>query len=99
MNFSKVISKIREKEDLTQKELALILNVAPSTVNAWEKGTSNPSDDLKVIIANKYNLSMDYLFGIVSEYSSNEIDNKLKLLTDKETILIESLIDYMIKNK
>ena len=43
MNYSKLIKKYREKNFLTQRELALVLGVSFATVNRWENDKFNPT--------------------------------------------------------
>ena len=40
--LSENIKNFRKKRNLTQKELARMLKVAPTAVSAWELGRNNP---------------------------------------------------------
>lgn len=42
MNFSKILKQERKKINLTQSELAEILNVSDKTISSWENGRSYP---------------------------------------------------------
>lgn len=57
------IKELREAKNLTQRELAKILNVANSTLSQYESNIRIPSDDVKVQIADFFNVSIDYLLG------------------------------------
>lgn len=76
------IKKMREEKELTQKEIAKILNVTQQTYSIWEKG--NKIVPLKHLntIANYYDISMDYLTGISDEKNKSL---KIKAL-DKKNI-------------
>ncbi len=57
------IKNLRERSGLNQKELALKLQIANSTMSQYESGQRIPSDDLKLKIAELFNVSTDYLLG------------------------------------
>ena len=48
---------------ITQSNLASALNISRSAVNAWEMGTSKPSIDTLVDLADFFHVSTDYLLG------------------------------------
>lgn len=41
--FGKILQELRKENNLTQKELANLLHVAPSTYANWEQGRRDPS--------------------------------------------------------
>lgn len=57
------IREAREKAGLTQKELAAIVGVHPSTFNGYEKGNHDPKSDLLAKIADACGVTVDYLLG------------------------------------
>lgn len=44
MSFPEFVISVRKKLNLTQKQLALAINVSYSTVNRWENGHVIPSN-------------------------------------------------------
>ena len=69
---------LRQKQNLTQKELALILSkrspdgsVSPLTISAYETSQRVPGVVLLDILADLYNVSIDYLLGR-KEYSEKQ---------------------------
>ena len=58
------IKMLREKQNMTQSELARRLGVTRSGVNAWEMGLSVPSTQYIVELAKQFNVSTDYLLGM-----------------------------------
>lgn len=60
MKFKDAI--LLERGTKTQKEFAKELGVRLSTYKGYEKGTSHPNLDQAIKIANKLNVSLDYLF-------------------------------------
>ncbi len=61
--LSERIKSIRKGAGLTQQEFGEIFGVAKNTVCQYESGRSAPNDDLKIAMANHFNVSMDYLMG------------------------------------
>ncbi len=61
------IRNLREDKDLTQKDMAAILNIAQTTYSDYELGKINiPLDTLKRI-ARFFNTSIDYLLELTDE--------------------------------
>lgn len=58
------IKSLRERAGLTQAEMARILGISRSGVNAWEMGLSVPSTQYIVELAKKFEVSTDYLLGM-----------------------------------
>lgn len=57
------IKELRELSGLTQTALARQLSVTRSSVNAWEMGTSTPSIDKILDLADFFHVSTDYILG------------------------------------
>ncbi len=64
------IKNLRETANLTQLDLAAQLNVSNTTLSQYESGQRVPSDDIKIKIAEFFNVSVDYLLG--------KVDKKIK---------------------
>lgn len=62
MMLGEKIKKLRKKEGFTQAELAKKLKVAPSAVSAWERNDNRPLMDKLSILANLFDVSIDYFF-------------------------------------
>lgn len=58
------IKLLREQKGITQAELARILGISRSGVNAWEMGLSIPSTQYIVELAKNFNVSTDFLLGM-----------------------------------
>jgi transcriptional regulator with XRE-family HTH domain len=41
MTFSEIVREERKKKNLTQKELANLMNIPTTTLSSWERGQSN----------------------------------------------------------
>lgn len=62
-NFCKRLIHLRTINDLTQKELADILNIERSTLSSYETGRRYPTISVLIRIADTFNVSVDYLLG------------------------------------
>lgn len=58
------IKMLRERSGLKQADLARILGISRSGVNAWEMGLTVPSTQYVVELAKLFNVSTDYLLGV-----------------------------------
>lgn len=87
------IKELREKNDLTQTELAKRMNVTRSSVNAWEMGISIPSTEKIVELALILHTTSDYLLGI-----NNDEILPIYKYTSEEKELIYQMISYFDKN-
>lgn len=76
------IKNLREKNNLSQKELAKILNIANSTLSQYESDVRVPSDDIKILIADYFNVSLDYLLGRPNTYNVSKEKSKVSELEE-----------------
>ncbi|MCM1315659.1 MAG: helix-turn-helix transcriptional regulator [Prevotella sp.] len=79
LKFSENLTKYRKRSGLTQKQLAMKINVTPQAVSKWEKG-SLPDSELIPILAQTLGVSTDVLFGIAEERDEPDLE---QLLMDK----------------
>ena len=54
MDYARLIKKYRDKQLITQEELANLLGVSFSTVNRWENGKYEPTMKVKRKLKNYY---------------------------------------------
>lgn len=93
MIFEK-IRELRENSELTQRDIAKILNVSKSTYNRWETGeVFIPLHHLNQLCI-YYNISMDYIIGLSYEKTTNSYHTTL----DKN-IIGKRLLDFRRENK
>ena len=57
----------REELDLKQKDIAELFNVHFTTVSGWETGKDTIPIERLVEYANRFNYSLDYLFGLTKQ--------------------------------
>lgn len=73
-SFNSVLKSLRTAKGLTQEELAKILKISRSTVGMYENGSREPDYETLELIADFFNVDIDYLIG----------------RTDKTTVIPES---------
>lgn len=91
MNIGEKIYNLRKKKNLSQEDLANILNVSRQTISKWETGESNPDIDKIVPLCNFFEISTDeFLKGrdIVYERKLSKEKKKNKALTFSLCLII-----------
>lgn len=73
MNISQRIKDLRYSKRLTQKDLAKLLNVKPTTVSGWELGRNEPSIDTLNNLSKIFDVSVDYLTGKSDTFKSSAV--------------------------
>ncbi|MBR2048096.1 MAG: helix-turn-helix transcriptional regulator [Oscillospiraceae bacterium] len=64
MNYAERIRSLREDNDLTQSQIARLLQVGQRTYCDYELGNTRIPVDSLIILARYYNVSMDYICGL-----------------------------------
>ena len=73
------IKRVREEKGLTQRALAEILNVRPSTVAMWESGKNKPEYSMLEKLAEYFDVSVDYLM-CKSDNRKPEVDDDINAI-------------------
>lgn len=84
------IKSLREQSGMSQTELAKLLGITRSSVNAWELGISVPSTPYIVELANIFKISTDYLLCVNASATVS-----VKDLTESDIQLVHSLISHL----
>ena len=63
MGYAERIRALREDKNLSQSEIALLINVGQRTYCDYELGKTRIPVDSLIILAKFYNVSMDYICG------------------------------------
>lgn len=61
------IKDLRIDNDLTQNQIAKILNIGITTYKRYEYGEREMPFNIAISIAKYYNVSLDYLAGLINE--------------------------------
>lgn len=65
MTYYERLKDIREDRDLTQKDIATLLGTTRQQVGKWESGMQMMGVDKYIKLAFFYNVSVDYLLGLI----------------------------------
>jgi len=63
--FSTRLKELRLENNLTQAQLAQQLNVSQRSISSWETGFRQPDYELLEKICKLFNVSADYLLGMI----------------------------------
>ena len=63
--FPKRLKELRMEKGISMTELAKEIGVSAIAVSRWERGLQIPNIDYAVAIAKFFNVSADYLLGLV----------------------------------
>lgn len=106
MNFGDKLRILIEDKDMTQKELAAQLNIAPSTVSSYVQNTREPDFETLKKTADYFQVTTDYLLGYKSNHSktTSQEDDLLRvfrqLSDEQKDICIEQCKAFIkIKHK
>ncbi len=83
MNYKR-LADCREDADLTQAQVAELLNVRREVYNRYETGKYEIPLSMFITLAKHYNVSLDYLAGLID--TPRTLDGKPYLVTKKMTI-------------
>ena len=86
--LGEILRELRKDRGMTQSDLAELLSLSPLTISAYECGRSSPDDDVKIKIAKIFNVSLDYLLGLIR-------DNTIPCPADFTDEEIESVRRYV----
>lgn len=67
MHYNERLKQIREDRDKTQKEIAQILQTTQQHYARYENGNNQITADRLIKLAKYYNLSLDYIAGLIDE--------------------------------
>ena len=77
MSFGENLRSLIEERNMTQKELAMQLNIAPSTMGSYVQNTREPDFATLKLLANYFDVSIDYLLdnftGKVADHQEAEL--------------------------
>jgi transcriptional regulator with XRE-family HTH domain len=68
MNFHIRLKQLRQKNKLTQGELASILGLKPTAISNYESERNEPSFEKLIALSKYFDVSCDYLLGITDAY-------------------------------
>lgn len=58
----KKLRQLRKNKGKTMREVAIAVNIAPSTIGMYERGKRRAEDEYKVRLCNYYNVTVEEIF-------------------------------------
>ena len=77
MRFNEKLRSLIEERELTQKQVAKDLNIAPSTMGGYVQGISEPDFETLKRLAVYFDVTTDYLLSIHFDKSNNFAEDEL----------------------
>lgn len=80
----KNLKTFRESLSMTQKDFAASLGIGQTTYNGYETGARDPKSDFWIAVAQKYNVTIDYLMGFSEDpHQTSERIKKAPSISDE----------------
>ena len=102
MTFGEKLSELLEERNMTQKEFAKTLNIAPTTLNGYIKNKRQPDFELVKKIASALSVSVDLLLGGEGfELTPKELSliTKLRTLSEEQQKMVHTLVSISAKER
>ncbi len=78
MNYRERIKNVREDRDLTQAQIGKVLNKSQQGYNHIEAGRAELKIDDLILLCKYYDLSADYLIGLIDKPKSYKQQNSIR---------------------
>ena len=80
MNLNKIVAdrlkSLRKDKNLTQTDMANLLNVTQNAIFRYESGQNEPSLSTILFYSEYFNVSIDYIFGKERKITSSQINKR-----------------------
>ena len=84
MDFSKRLKKLRNEKDISQEELARLLNISRTSVTNYELGRNEASAQVLNKLSEIFNCSIDYLLGKSDTRNYDKDEQEFRFAYHKE---------------
>lgn len=103
MKFGDRLKVLIEEREITQKELAAQMNIAPSTVSSYVQNTREPDFATLKMLAKFFDVSIDYLLDYSTSHKPSRQEDELlrifrTLTPEQKEICIEQTKVFMKLN-
>ena len=95
MSFAENLKQIRKEKQLSQEELAELLEVSRQAVSKWEQGIGYPEVEKLLLLSKKLNISLDFLMStkIVQEDventgKKNDVTGTITIASPHENVIV-----------
>lgn len=88
------LAEIRKKRGLSQSELAKQIGYSQNMISQWENGSRDPNTQTLIILADFFNITIDYLLGRTST-----TNDKLEKLSPKAQLHIKKYLQLSVEGQ
>ena len=88
-----------QMSDKTQKEMCDDLGIPPQKISNWKTGYCSPNFDDLIMLADYFDVSLDYLLGREDDNGSFNVQNTSPALTSEEQHLLDTFRKLNMKNR
>ena len=93
--LSERLCELRIAKNMSQKQVAKLVGVDPSTISTYENATRAPSYPVLIRLSKVYGVSVDYLLGVEREkfprFPSDMSDKTQDILSEIAEVLVRHL--------
>lgn len=92
------LQDLRKDKKMSQQQLAKQLNISVHTVSSYERSRSSPDDEILIRIAKFFDISIDYLMGLIDKKCSYNRESVIELsgsLTKEDLAKIQEYADMV----
>lgn len=82
--FGIKLKELREKNKLSQGEVGKVAGVSGAAISRWENGVQELKLEKAMMLANYFDVTVDYMTGLEFDDSTQTIIAEWNTLTDKE---------------
>lgn len=75
--FAQRLKELRDYYGMTQAEVAVHVNLSAAAVGNYERGAREPGIEELILLADFFNVSLDYLVGRIDKPSVSEKKTKI----------------------
>lgn len=93
-SFGERLRALRERENISQSELARTLRLTRATISAWEMGVNEPNAQSLIMLSKYFGVTSDYLLGISSTETMD-----ISRLSKTEKGMVRGLVGYFLSLK
>lgn len=88
-NFGTHLKSLRQSQNITQKQLAQLINASERGIQRYELNESKPTYDILIALADFFNVSLDSLVGRTNSNNLNTAAENNPILSEKQEKLIQ----------
>lgn len=89
------LADLRKDANMSQEELGKKLGITFYTVSSYEREKSTPDDAMKIKIAKLFNISLDYLLGLIDDERPIGGGHGIPIPDDLPPVAIKEIRDHL----